>query len=455
MVSAAASLALLVFAEVAKASEDDQRYQNIIDEVVASGVPGLQAYVREGEAVWSGVAGFVSVEEGRAMARTDRIRLASLTKMMTAAVTLEFVRLGRFQLSDRIVTLLPAGVLDGVPFAEEITVAHLLEHRSGMHNFNGDNGADFGRDLFSDPERGKRLWTAPELLAYAKKPEHRPTNRPGEKQSYSSTGYIVLEMLLKDRSGQPLHRLLRDHLFVPLKMETAALEGGDSTGAEIADSYARPSTGDRLAPSPFSGRKASRDDGLVNLSAGLGHYNAWARGAGAVAASVGDLAKFMDAVVAGRFEVMTDQAAQFARLREKPGKFFDWNGGSRGIQTTILYEPNRNITVIVLTNASNAGTSSHEVAKQLLDAARGAKDLGSARLQRAGDRIQRPRTFATSNAERNRGAHKSSSRQNAATSTLQACAPQIICAPRRVQQLLCNLVTAAAGVRGVAEDDDG
>ncbi|CAN5603065.1 N/A [soil metagenome] len=376
IIRAAACLAFLVVAEVAKSSEGDQRYQTVIDQAVAAGVPGLQAHVREGEASWSGVAGLVSVEQRRAMARGDRIRLASLTKMMTAAVTLEFVRRGRFKLSDRIVTLLPAVVLDGVPYAEEITVGDLLEHRSGLHNFNGEDGADFGRDLFWDPERGQRLWTAAELLAYAKRPEHRPTNRPGEKQSYSSTGYIVLEMLLEDRSGQSLHRLLRDYLFAPLKMETAALEGGDATGAEIADSYARPSTGDRLAPSPFSGRKASRDDGLVNLSAGLGHYNAWARGAGAVAASVGDLAKFMDAVVAGRFEVMTDQAAQFARLREKPGKFFDWNGGSRGIQTTILYEPNRNITVIVLTNASNAGTSSHEVAKQLLDAVRGARDLG-------------------------------------------------------------------------------
>ncbi len=318
------------------------------------------------------MAGLVSVEERGAMAPTDRIRLASLTKMMTAAVTLEFVRLGRFKVSDRVVTLLPAGTLDGIPFAEEITVAHLLDHRSGLHNFNGENGADFGRDLFFDRERGKRLWTAVELLGYAKKPEHRPTNRPGEKQSYSSTGYIVLEMLLEHRAGQPLHRLLREHLFAPLKMETAAMEGGDLRGAEIADSYARPSAGDGSGPSPFAGRKEARDDGLVNLSAGLEHYNAWARGAGAVAASADDLAKFMGAVVDGRFAVMTDQAAQFARLREKPGKYFDWNGGSRGIQTTILFEPSRNLTVIVLSNASNAGSSSHEIAQQLLEAARGA-----------------------------------------------------------------------------------
>ena len=91
-----------------------------------------------------------------------------------------------------------------------------------------------------------------------------------------------------------------------------------------------------------------------------------------MAASVEDLAKFMDAVEAGRFEVMTNQEDQFARSRKKPSNHFDWNGGSRGIQTTILFEPGRNLTVIVLTNASNAGASSHDIAKQLLTAGRGA-----------------------------------------------------------------------------------
>lgn len=78
----------------------------------------------------------------------------------------------------------------------------------------------------------------------------------------------------------------------------------------------------------------------------------------------------MSAVVTGRFSVMTNQQAQFTAARLKQGALFDWNGGSRGIQTTILFEPGRDITVIVLTNSSNAGTSSHDIAKQLLTAAR-------------------------------------------------------------------------------------
>ena len=79
----------------------------------------------------------------------------------------------------------------------------------------------------------------------------------------------------------------------------------------------------------------------------------------------------MAAVTTGRFAVMTKQATQFAQARLKPEATFNWNGGSRGIQTTIVYEPGRELTVIVLTNASNAGTSSHDLARQILTAARG------------------------------------------------------------------------------------
>jgi hypothetical protein len=54
----------------------------------------------------------------------------------------------------------------------------------------------------------------------------------------------------------------------------------------------------------------------------------------------------------------------------KPGNHFSWNGGARGIQASILFEPGRELTVIVLTNASNVGRGSNDIAKQLLSAAR-------------------------------------------------------------------------------------
>ncbi|MCI0612172.1 beta-lactamase family protein [bacterium] len=344
-------------------------YQDIIDKAVEQSVPGIQAYIRKGTDTWFGVAGLSSVEQGRPMTLNDRLRVASITKMMTYAVICELSKEGRLKLTDRVVGLLPKGTLDSIPYGSEITVAQLLDHKSGLHNFNGEDGDDFFADLFQDPERATRVWTAAQLLAYAKKPQHKAGGKPGEATSYSSTGYIVLELILEKIQGKSFAKIFRSRLFEPLEMKSAGVEGADFDTSQIADSYARPDNVPYPA-SPFAGRKAVRADELVNLCVGLQHYNAWGRAAGAVAATVSDLAKFMNAVVSGRLTVLHDQDAEFKRLKQMPNRYFDWNGGSWGIQATILYEPYRELTVIVLTNASNVRKGSHDIAKELLLAAR-------------------------------------------------------------------------------------
>jgi D-alanyl-D-alanine carboxypeptidase len=352
------------------ASPSDSAYQDLIEGAVKKGVPGVQAHVRRGELRWSGSAGASSVETKTAMTLTRPIRLASLTKMMTYAAVIELVKQNRLALSDRAIDLLPPATLGGIPYAGDITVNHLLEHKSGLHNFNGEDGADFFRDLFNDPNRGARRWTPLELVAYAKKSEHKPTGRPGERFAYSSTGYMVLQMILEQIEKKPLNEIYRALLFEPLQMNATGVEGTDFTTNEIADSYARPSLSDSVRPSPFAGRKRIRADGLTNLSAGLRYYNAWAQSAGAAAAPVTDLERFMDAVIAGRVEVLSDQRAQFERSKSNPDRRFSWNGGSWGVQASILCEPASDITTIVLLNASNAGGTSHEIALDLLKAAR-------------------------------------------------------------------------------------
>jgi D-alanyl-D-alanine carboxypeptidase len=369
----AAMVIVLLPSSCRSASGPPAAYQTVLVKAVAEGgVPGIQAYVRRGSAKWTGVAGVASVETLRRMTRSDRLRVASITKMLTYATVHELIKRGRLRLSDHAIDLLPAGTLAGIPNANAITIADLLEHKSGLHNFNGSSGNDFFVDLYSDPQRGTRRRTAAELLAYATKPENKPTGAPGEKTSYSSTGYIVLEMILEHREGKPLEELYRRYLFEPLGMRASGVEGADFGTEAIVDSYARKP--DDPGPSPFGSRKTVRADGLVNLSAGLRYYNAWARGAGAVATNVDDLARFMDAVAAGRVIVLSDQEKQFAASRAKLGHLYDWNGGSWGIEATILYEPARDLTVIVLTNSSNVAASSHDVAKQLLAAARGAEE---------------------------------------------------------------------------------
>jgi CubicO group peptidase (beta-lactamase class C family) len=344
--------------------------QSVLDSAVAVGMPGLQAYVRRGSEEWFGAAGVASVESKRLMTLHDRIRLASVTKMMTYAAVMEIAKRGKLSLSDRAIRFVPARTLDGIPFADAITIAHVLDHTSGLHNYNGSGGQDFFAALFGDDDRGTRHWSAGELIAFAKVPTNPPTGRPGASRAYSSTGYALLEMILEHVEGKPYHEVVRALVFQPLGMTSAGVEGDDLDARSIADSYAVRSQVDAARRSPFDARSPVRSDGLVNLSAGLKWYTAWAGAAGAVAANVRDLAAFMNAVTRDKFIVLKDQRREFDASALKRDSHFTWNGGSWGIQSSIIYEPGRDVTVIVLANASNVGVSSNVIATRLLAHAR-------------------------------------------------------------------------------------
>jgi len=83
-----------------------------------------------------------------------------------------------------------------------------------------------------------------------------------------------------------------------------------------------------------------------------------------------DLSVFMQAVERCQITVVNNQPVRFIEARKTPGHTLAWNGGSWGIRTTILFEPYRALTVIVLTNASNVGYSSAKIAETLLGLAR-------------------------------------------------------------------------------------
>ncbi|HYC50343.1 MAG TPA: serine hydrolase domain-containing protein [Gemmatimonadaceae bacterium] len=344
-------------------------YDRILATAVQRGVPGIQAHVTHGATEWSGVAGLAYVESAEVMTPAHRVRTASITKMLTYAAVMELVRTGRLSLTDRAVHRMPPGTLDGIPHANDITIAHLLDHTSGLHNYNGENGAEFFAQLFADSARGSRAWDPKRLLAFARNPAHPPTARPGERRAYSSTGYSVLELIIQHAERTKTYaQVLRERVFMPLGMTHSCVEGTDCHASDIAPSYARP--GERSGPTPFERRSAARRDGLVNLSAGLRNYNAWAGAGGAVASTASDLARFMAAVRAGRITVLRDQAGELARVAARPNGTLAWHGGTWGVSASIIYDPGRDITVIVLTNASNAGPSSADVARQLLDVAR-------------------------------------------------------------------------------------
>lgn len=111
----------------------EDRLVAALEATAAGRGPGLFALVADaGEVVFSGSVGTADVRARRPIARADRFRIASLTKIMLAAVTLQLVAEGRLLLADLVQRWLPDLGAGALPAGWPVTVGHLLAMRSGL-----------------------------------------------------------------------------------------------------------------------------------------------------------------------------------------------------------------------------------------------------------------------------------------------------------------------------------
>ncbi|MBX3434232.1 MAG: beta-lactamase family protein, partial [Pirellulales bacterium] len=143
-------------------------------------------------------------------------RIASNTKTMTATVILQLVQEGKLKLDEPISKFVP-----GVPDGELITIAELLEMRSGLYNYT--NSAEFASQLDHDPGKA---WTTEELLALAFK--HPSPAKPGAEFEYCNTNYALLGLVIEKVDGRPLAAAMHERLFKPLGMTNTLLPTADS-----------------------------------------------------------------------------------------------------------------------------------------------------------------------------------------------------------------------------------
>ena len=139
-------------------------------------------------------------------ATSDHYRIGSVTKSMTATIILQLVQEGRLTLDDPVNKYVP-----NVPDGDNITVAQLLEMRSGLARYTND--PTFVRGSDADLTRP---WTPDELLdlAFA----HPAEFPPGSDCQYSNTNYILLGKIMELLTGQTVQELFQQRLFAPLGM---------------------------------------------------------------------------------------------------------------------------------------------------------------------------------------------------------------------------------------------
>lgn len=182
-------------------------------------IPGVIAHIQRGdEVLYAGAAGTTRMNGGEPLTPDTPFHTASVGKLFTAAVVLRLHEQGRLDIdapAARYVdeqTLRGLVVVDGVDYWDQFTVRELLQHRAGLPDIDRDLYTLFV-ELLGQPWRRR---TAAEVVAWSRRPP--AAGRPGEQTLYSSTGYILLGLVVEGATGRPYHVVAREEIFDRLGM---------------------------------------------------------------------------------------------------------------------------------------------------------------------------------------------------------------------------------------------
>ena len=325
-------------------------------------VPGAVVLLRTPQGDFTAASGTTQLNTKNPPRADTHFRIASNTKTMTAAVIMQLAQESKLGLNDPVSKYVP-----GVPNGDNITIAQLLEMRSGLYNYTND--PIISATIDTDPAK---VWTPAELLAIAF--AHPPNFPPGAKYEYNNTNYALLGLVVEKVDGKPLAQAMQDRLFGPLGLQHTLLP------ASTVNTLPEPSSHGYLYGSssvalvgepPYSPevQAAARAGTLLPKDyTGVNHSNAAA--AGGVISTAYDLATWIKALVAGR---VLDPAYQrrwldslkpedpskpegqkygygIAQLSWGPNTIYFHGGETPGYNSKISYDPANDMTLIVWTN---------------------------------------------------------------------------------------------------------
>jgi D-alanyl-D-alanine carboxypeptidase len=293
--------------------------------------------------------GLANLDSGSEMDIRDHVRIGSITKTFTGTVILQLRDEGKLKLDDPI-----SRYLEGVPNGDNITIRQLLNMTSGLYNYADDSGLNASLD--NDPFK---TWMPESLLAIAYNPAHKPNFEPGTDYHYSNTNTVLLGLLVEKLTSHSLELEFKNRLFKPLGLKHTSMPQGGSTAIPEPhpQGYMFASNVGTL-DNKCDGNANSRRD-VTNMSP------SWAWSAGAAISTVKDLQIWAKALATGKLLSPTSQAARvgWVPTTKLPGvplyglgivNFRGWlghTGAIPGFQSFMGYLPERDATIIVLSNA--------------------------------------------------------------------------------------------------------
>jgi D-alanyl-D-alanine carboxypeptidase len=307
---------------------------------LAAGVPAVQIAVSErGQIIYSEAFGVTDKQSATAATPRSVLQIGSVTKQFTSAAILRLAERGALSLDDRIEKFVP----EFNPRGATITLRQLLSHTSGVRR----------SWYLPGPQPNLTVPVTRQQVIQALNSGNLLDSPPGTKWSYSNAAYLLLGYAIESITGMSYADFIHAELALPLGLMDTGVCG--TSNLPLPEGYGLLSATWTRLPSLHPS---------VPLSAG------------SLCSTASDLARWShllssgDAMLPASYATMTTPA-KFANntvvpngyalgvvaddILGQPAVFHD--GAIDGFESFLLYFPNQDVAIAVITNAFPAPTA--------------------------------------------------------------------------------------------------
>jgi D-alanyl-D-alanine carboxypeptidase len=288
--------------------------------------------IQDGREVKSAAYGLANLELNVPVTTNSVFEIGSITKQFTASCILILQQEGKLSIEDKI-----SKYLADTPEAwSNITIRHLMSHTSGIKSYTGLDGFALTKHL-----KQKEF-----IEAIGKQPMD---FQPGESWKYSNTGFNLLGFIGENVSGKPYWKFLHERILDPLGMTSTTDRNPGQIITNRVSGYEQKNKA-----------HINRDYDLTDVFS-----------AGAIASTVGDLAKWNAALDTDA--ILNDESKKVAWVQQhlNSGKATNYGlgwfiesveghrsvghgGSTSGFNGSVQRFPDDELVVILLTNTDES-----------------------------------------------------------------------------------------------------
>lgn len=180
-------------------AEIDELMHRLVDR---SPLAGIALGIQFKSATYVQGYGRADLESGERVTPRTLFKIASLTKVATAAGIVHLSEEGKLDLDDPISRFLPQTPM----IAQGVLVRHLLHHTSGLPDWSIDEAQQALGESFTTHQAVEYYFSTVEKLQ----------SEPGQVWAYSNAGYFLLGAIIEELSGMDYEEFLRRTYFQPL-----------------------------------------------------------------------------------------------------------------------------------------------------------------------------------------------------------------------------------------------